>query len=322
MLSSLLAIVTLAQSPSPDLVVSTSQFAAHYATLRHGVVRPSEVDERYRPGVNILKQIPERLTVKVAEVSKQVPSFSVMDPLVFRCTNLVELRAFTSQKPPAASYTNAQGQPANYLSLVLQAMTQTEAAHRAVWPGQYGTLKVQVAAWKPYEKKSEEAFAWLTKALGYEEPPARVEVVLLPVLGGRAGIHSAWGSNLRVMVVADQYVDADLAEVILRETAVGLNAINPSPFLRELREALLAGGITPQVADRVQLSSLWVLSGHAIRSIAEPGHIDVGENSGYYETSNKPYVDAVKQALQYLPDNRTKAVTEIVSQVKSYEPSR
>ena len=322
MLACLFAVVSLSQSPNTDFLVSTSQFAAHYATLRHGVVRPSEIDERYRPGVNILKQIPDRLPVKWGEAVRQVPSFSVIDPLVFRCTNLVEMKAFTAQKPPASSYTNTQGQTANYMSIVLQALTETEAAHRAVWPGQYNTLKVQVAAWRPYEKKSEEAFTWMSKALGYKTPPAKVEVVLLPMLGGRDAIHSAWGANLRVMVVADQYTDADLAEVILRETASALNAVTPSPFLKELREGLLAGGVLPQVADRVQRSAFWVLSGHAIRTVAEPEHIDVGENSGYYETSNKPYVAAVKAALQYLPDNRTKAVTEIVEQVKSYEPSR
>ena len=321
MLASLFALVSLSQSPSTDFVVSTSQFAAHYATLRHGVVRPSEIDERYRPGVNILKQIPDRLSVGTGEAARKVASFWIIDPLVFRCTNLVEMKAFTAQKPAAANYTNAQGQPANYLSIALRALTETEAAHRAVWPGQYNTLKVQVAAWKPYEKKSEEAFVWVTKALGYAEPPGKVEVVLLPVLGGREAIHTAWGANLRVMVVADQYVDADLAEVILRETASALNAVTPSPFLVELREGLIAAGVLPQVADRVQRSAFWVLSGHAIRTMAEPGHIDVGENSGYYETANKPYVDAVKGALQYLPDNRTKAVTEIVSQIKSYEPS-
>lgn len=322
MFASLFALASLSQSTNTDFLVSTSQFAAHYATLRHGVVRPTEIDDRYRPGVNILKQIPDRLSVGTGDSVRKVASFWIIDPLVFRCTNLVEMKAFTAQKPAAANYLNAQGKPANYLSLALQALTETEAAHRAVWPGQYNTLKVQVAAWKPYEKKSEEAFVWVTKALGYAAPPAKVEVVLLPLLGGRNSIHSAWGANLRVMVVADQYTDTDLAEVILRETASALNAINPSPFLRELRQGLLAGGVLPEVADRVQRSALWVLSGHAIRTVAKPDHIDVGENSGYYETSDKPYVTAVKGALPYLPDNPTKAVTEIVEQVKSYVPSR
>jgi hypothetical protein len=304
----LLCAVTQAQV----IQLSTSKFGSHFGYLRHLMTAPS-ADAAFGDSVAALweleKQFPDQITLRSGKVhdAKDVGKPRIqelywrsIDVLAYSSTDLSMLRTLPTRidRPIGRHLPIKQA-----VQAVEKAIKLSEKAWERSWEARRLELKSQQQVWQNiYGGRADRDLRDIAARLGFSKTPTKVEIVMLPYMGGKEGMTIQTMDGWKVIIGSNAHQSSAFAEVVLHETAHVMDLLSgENSFIGHLRKTLTDARRSEQEIEQIPHLIIFLAGATQIQS-REPQHRPVGAQTGAFDRLPAKFFEAARAGFEKLPD--------------------